>query len=61
MNGFASDSLEIFSLIQLLDYSGQLLHHPPVSAPFIWDTSLLVSILQLLEVSILFAPATRLL
>ena len=38
---FASDSLEIFTLIQLPDYSGQLLSHPPASAPFIRDPSLL--------------------
>ena len=58
---FASDSLEIFLLIQLLDYSGQLLSPASASAPYIRDPSLLVNSLHLLEVSILFAPTTRLL
>ena len=56
---FASDCLEIFPLIQLLDYSG--LSYPSASAPFLRDPSLLVNILHLLEVSILFAPTARLL
>lgn len=58
MDGFISDSLEIFPLIQYLDYGGCYLS---ACVPHLWGIPFFINILHLPEVSILLAPTTRLL